>query len=179
MQGTTERINDTLARYCSNGYGAGIYGEANIDYLLDNFRDLIYIQAVYRLGDMAQLATPIKDSRKFGELLEALASLEDYPLFDDDYLNHIQEKYEDAEWARIEADYSLDPDVASEVRCSDNGDYYFELSGDYVYPAFDEDEFALLVRTKSQTWAVHYEGKQYHEPTVCAWCQDDSLATPL
>ena len=177
IQGTTERINNALGSFCSNGYGAGLYGQANIKYLLDNFRDLIYIQAVYRLGDMAQLATPIKDSRKFGELVEILAGLEDYPLIDEDGFYELLSELEGEDIERIIKEYYLNPEIVYDVL--GDGDYCFGWEQDYVYPEFDEAEFAQLVREKSQSWAVHYEGKEYHEPTVCLWCLDDSLATPL
>ena len=176
-QGTTERINSVLATFCSDGYGAGLIGRANIKYLLDNFRDLIYIQAVYRLGDMAQLATPIGDSRKFGELLEILAGLEDYPMIDEDYFYSMLQELEGEDIERIISEYYLNPEIVYDVLS--DGDYCFGWEQDYVYPEFDEAEFAVLVREKSQSWAVHYGGEKYHEPTVCLWCLDDTLSTPL
>lgn len=170
--GVGEKIQDILNSYCSGGYGGGVIGQANVNYLSSTY-DFIKVERIYRLGDLAVFVTPVKDSRLFGQFLEELAGLEDYPIIDEQSYYDLISGLEHDECLDIIKDNGLEADVFWSV--FSNGDYPFSVEQDYVYPDFDMTELVAEVRTKSQTFTVHYGNTEFHYPEACEWCADTSL----
>lgn len=171
--GTTDKIQGILDRYCTGGYGYGVIGQANIIYLTKHYPELVRIQRVYRLGDALVFTAPVKDSRKFGEFLEDIFGLKDYPIVDEETFSDYLCELQDVELLEIIRENNLNDDIFWQVWC--NGDRNFDWEQDYVYPSFDVDELVAEVRLASQSWNTHYVERTYHVADVCAWCADVSL----
>ena len=172
--GVTDTINEKLARYCSDQYGNGSVGAANILWLENQGYDFIRIERVYRLGNLPRFIAPVQDSRKFHEFLTALEGLEDYPLFDEDVLSELQDQWTEEAWEQLRTENGLDSKTFYEV--ISEGEYYWYDEGmadSYGMSAeFDIDEFVLTVRKASQTWNAHYNSAMAHEPEVCQYCDE-------
>jgi hypothetical protein len=177
MTGVSERINEVLGSHCSGGYGGGTVGQANWQYLYENYQGVEWLNfgAIYRLGDTVRFCAPVNDSRKFGEFLDDLSRLEDYPILDDDVYNSLIMELEDQEWEELVREHNLDWDYVHKVR--NEGDYYFDDSDGYgtlygLHPMFDMEEFVTKVRYEQQTWLVHYYSKMTHHVDVCEYCKE-------
>ena len=185
MSGVSERINEMLGRYCSGGYGGGTIGQANWQYLYNNYQGVEWLNfgAIYRLGDTVRFRGPIQnangdsDSRRFGEFLEDLWRLEEYPIFDDDVYSSMLHELEDKEWEELVREHNLEWDYVTEE--INSGDYYWEdadgmatLYG--MSPAFDVEDFVARVRVRQQTWLTHYYASMPHVPDVCEYCKDSA-----
>lgn len=180
--GTTEKIQNYLDKYCIGGYGYGTIGEANQRYILDEYPEFVRVRAIYRLGDALKFVPPVLGrglSVKFGEFLQDLRRVDEYPIIDDDTYTEVFMECERYEIERICTEYKLDESVAWDV-LSEN-DYYFEDTDGMadIYGAslgnVSEDEFVDKVREASQGWAVHYEGQSAHYAKWCPICTDTSL----
>lgn len=171
--GTSEKINEQLASYCSDLYVGGTTGAANLEWLKDMGWDFIQFESGHYCNT-ARFVAPVADSAQFGIFLEALAGLEAYPLFSDEYLSDLQMKLEEQEWEELISEHKLDRDVFWDV--VSEGDYYWEDDGmadNYgMHANFDIEEFVALVIEKSQTWKAHYYSGLAHEPEVCKYCAD-------
>lgn len=171
--GTTEKIQELLNNYCTGGYGGGVVGQANIIYLTENYPELVRVERIYRLGDALRFVTPVADSRKFGEFLNDLSGLEDYPVIDESTLDTYISKLEDDDLEQIITDHALNREVFWQVW--NDSDRSFGWEQDYVYPLFEVDDLVAEVHRASQNWDVHYGNSEFHYPAVCAWCADVSL----
>lgn len=184
--GLTDKIQDRLDSYCIGGYSNGTIGQANQNYLLNNYSEFVRVQRIYRLGD-ALIFTPPKLGAglggKFIQFLEELSGLEDYPLLDDDTYQQVMDECEMAEVERICQEYNIDESVAWDVL--NVGGWYFEdtdgmadIYGMSMYGGTLE-EFVEAVHRASQNWDVHYNNSEFHHAGVCAWCQDETLPSSM
>jgi hypothetical protein len=177
MTGASERINEVLGRYCSGGYGGGTIGQANWQYLYNEYHGVEWLNfgAIYRLGDTVRFCAPVNDSRRFGEFLEDLSRLEDYAILDDDVYTSLIMELEDQEWEELVREHNLDWEYVQNV--INEGDYCFEDSDGYgtlygLNPCFDVEEFVAAVRLAQQTWLTHYYAGLPHVPEVCQYCAE-------
>jgi hypothetical protein len=116
-------------------------------------------------------------AHKFGEFLNDLAGLEDYPIICDETYTELICELEESDMAELCREYDLDASVAWDVLS--DGVWNFEDTdgmGDiYGMSMADVDGFVDEVRKRSQGWATHYEGKGKHYAKWCQVCADTSL----
>lgn len=159
--GTTERINYLL--YWN--FDQGVIGKSNARWLEQN--DFPFISWSYGIP---KLVTPIKDSRAFGELLEALGGLEGYPIINEYDYDELVEELE-VEWVE---NYARENSVTTKAvwESFDSSGNYLEVEGDGVYLSYasDEEEFLRRCTEASQSWETHYFSGMTHHPEVCAYC---------
>lgn len=177
--GTSEKIQDYLDNYCIGGYSNGTVGASNQRYLLATYPEFVRPWRIYRLGDSLRFVVPELGaglSRKFGEFLNDLAGLDNYPIIDDDSYGDLIMELEEQDMAELCREYDLDASVAWDVLSQ--GEWCFEDEGHgdiYGLTMADVDGFVAEVRKQSQGWATHYEGKGKHYAKWCGICADTSL----
>lgn len=171
--GIRDAINEELGRYCSDKYANGTVGAANLEWLKEQKFEFIRFETGHYCNTAVFEGT-VTDSESFGQFLEALAKLKDYPLFDEDILSELQQGWTDEEWEALLTEHKLDADTF--WRVVSEGDYWWEDDGmadNYgMHPNFDIDEFVALVKAESQTWNAHYFSGMGHEPELCQYCTD-------
>lgn len=178
--GTGEKIQDYLDNYCIGGYSNGTVGASNQRYLLATYPEFVRVYRVYRLGDALRFVVPelgAGKSRRFGEFLNELAGLDNYPIINEDSYSDLICDLESDEMAEICREYDLDSNVAWDVLSE--GDWSFEDTdgmGDiYGVSMADVDSFVDEVRKQSQGWATHYEGQGKHYAKWCGICMETDL----
>ncbi len=174
----TDSINELLGNYCSGGYG-GTVGQANFNYLKSEYggEEWLWFGSQYRLGDVVRFSAPVSDSRRFGQFLEDISGLRDYPVICESTWSELEYQLESEEWDSLVSEHGLDWEFVAKVR--ETGDYYFEDDGMAniygMHPAFDVAEFVAEVKLAQQTWLTHYYSQMTHLPEVCGYCKDAEL----
>ena len=176
--GITESINELLGNYCSGGYG-GTVGQSNFNYLKSEYGDVewLWFGSQYRLGDVVRFAAPVNDSRRFGQFLEDISGLSDYPVICENTWSDLEFQLESEEWESLVSEHGLDWEYVAQVRETGDYNFYDEGLGNIygLVPDFNVEEFVAEVKLAQQTWLTHYYSQMTHLPEVCGYCKDAEL----
>lgn len=166
-----ETLQELLGQYCAGGYSSGFIGEANANWVQDNYPEIARVSDVYRVGKMALVLRSVnEDTAGLDELIEVLEGLADYPLIDDEYLNRLTMEDE----CRVVRDLSTDWDIPEENiwKAINELGGYFEWEQDYSYYAGGLEELRNEASKLGQTWSAHYNSEMSHNVEVCEYCAE-------
>ena len=170
-----EKLQELLGQYCAGGYSSGFIGEANANWVEDNYPEIAVVSDVYRVGKMALVLRSVnEDTAGLDELIEVLEGLADYPLIDEEYLTRLTIEDE----CRVVRDLPTDWDIPEENvwKAIQELDGYFEWEQDYSYYAGDLEELHAKASIVGQTWDAHYNSGLSHNPEVCGYCAEAQVA---
>ena len=193
-KGLRESINDILQWECSESCmnQSGLIASANATYFVRNAHRFPWV--VVRTVDHAPYGGAygthqhidisldahfvIKPEHKeaFGEFMEDLKGLSEYPIIDENIYSEIQLIAVDDAIDEIAEANDVDALVLRELIY--DADIYSDCDSE-GYVTFDCDMSAVVeeARRKSQTWMVHYYAGKFHTPSACSYCADASVAS--
>jgi len=192
--GLRDAIADILMFDCSESCmsDSGVIDRANATFFIRNAERYPWLKVEsvahspyggaygthYHLETRFDMHFIIKPEHKeaWGEFLEILNNLSDYPIIDEGIWSEVEMEVVDEEITAIAEREDADPDMLREVIYS--SDIYSSVDSDgYVDFDCDMSEVVKEARRKSQTYMTHYYGGKFHSADVCSYCEEFGVSS--